>query len=375
MKSNSDSSAAFGDNTFFIALTVAILFVGVGAGFLYWRYMPSKVDYAKVYESLGISPLPSSIETLPQIQRRLDQLNREACYRDAIADLAEDLIKVGYPREAATSLRSFVKRCKNSEDLLRIAHTALEIISDYQGALEVADQLVEAYPANGTFRYWRAMAYEHIGDFPHALIDYMNTIQLANDPRRLVGDVFYSTSRMYAELGRYCDAITPMETYISLDPADRRTPKTTKIIAEYAAKGNCDTGYASGSARIPIPGQSNVHFLRVIVNSESGNFILDTGATFVAVTPQFASKARIDTEPGHQIIVKTVGGTALADVGSAGKIAVGKAEASGVVVAVHRGSAKPFGDGVDGLLGMSFLARFQLNISPTVIELIPIPLR
>jgi clan AA aspartic protease (TIGR02281 family) len=375
MKSNSEASASFRDNTFFIALAATILLLGFIAGFLYWRYMPAKVDYARVYEQLGISPLPSSIETLPQIQRRLDQLNREACYRDAIAELSENLIKVGYPREAATSLRSFVKRCKNSEGLLRTAHTALESIGDYQGALEVADQLVEAYPANGTFRYWRAMSYEHIRDFPHALIDYINTIQLANDPKRLVGDVFYNTSRMYAELGRYCDAITPMETYISLDPADRRTPKTTKIIAEYAAKGNCDIGYASGSARIPIPGQSNVHFLRVIVNTEGGNFIVDTGATFVSVTSQFASKARLDTESGNQVIVKTVGGTALADIGYATKIAVGKAEASGVVVAVHRGDAKPFGDGVDGLLGMSFLAPFQLNISPTAIELTPIPLR
>jgi clan AA aspartic protease (TIGR02281 family) len=124
-----------------------------------------------------------------------------------------------------------------------------------------------------------------------------------------------------------------------------------------------------------IPGQSNVHFLRVLVNTVDGNFVLDTGATFVGVTSQFASKARINTEPGNQVIMKTVGGTALADIGYAAKIAVGKAEASGVVVAVHRDGAKPFGDGVDGLLGMSFLARFQLNISPTAIELTPIPLR
>src|ERR1700730_1135973 len=115
MKSNSESSASFGDNTFFIAMTVIILFVGLVAGFLYWRYTPAKVDYAIVYEQLGISPLPSSIETLAQIQKRFDQLRREPCYRDAIADLSESLIKVGYPREAATSLRSFVKRCKNSE--------------------------------------------------------------------------------------------------------------------------------------------------------------------------------------------------------------------------------------------------------------------
>ena len=283
MKSNSESSAALGDNTFLIALTVVILFVGFVAGFLYWRYMPAKVDYGKVYESLGIPPLPSSIETLPQIKRRLDQLNREACYKDAITDLAEDLIKAEYPREAATSLRSFVKRCKNSEGLLRLAYSALESIGDYQGALEVADQLVNAYPANGTFRYWRAKAYDHLDDFSHALTDYLNTIQLDNDPKDLVGDVFFNASRMYAGLGRLCDAIMPMETYISFDPVSRRNPRTTKIIADYAEKGNCDTGYATGAARIAISGQSNVHLLRVFVSSVGGNFILDTGATFVAV--------------------------------------------------------------------------------------------
>ena len=67
--------------------------------------------------------------------------------------------------------------------------------------------------------------------------------------------------------------------------------------------------------------------------------------------------------------------TALADIGYVDKISVGKAEASGVVVAVHRDGAQPFGDGVDGLLGMSFLARFQLSISPSAVEFTPIPLR
>ena len=68
MKSNSELSASFRDNTFFIALAATILLLGFIAGFLYWRYMSAKVDYARVYEQLGISPLPSSIETLPQIR-------------------------------------------------------------------------------------------------------------------------------------------------------------------------------------------------------------------------------------------------------------------------------------------------------------------
>jgi hypothetical protein len=50
MKLDSESSTSSGDNTFFIALTVLILFVSLVAGFLYWRYMPAKVDFANVYE-------------------------------------------------------------------------------------------------------------------------------------------------------------------------------------------------------------------------------------------------------------------------------------------------------------------------------------
>jgi hypothetical protein len=58
---------------------------------------------------------------------------------------------------------------------------------------------------------------------------------------------------------------------------------------------------------------------------------------------------------------------------SLARVKVGKAEALGVTVAVHRGN--PFGDRVDGLLGMSFLSRFYVTLSPTGIELTAIPLR
>ena len=37
-----------------------------------------------------------------------------------------------------------------------------------------------------------------------------------------------------------CDAISSIEMYVSLDPVKRRTPQTTKVISEYAERGNCD---------------------------------------------------------------------------------------------------------------------------------------
>jgi predicted aspartyl protease len=98
-----------------------------------------------------------------------------------------------------------------------------------------------------------------------------------------------------------------------------------------------------------------------------------TGATFVAITSDFATRAKVATEAGSQLTLKVVGGLAFAQIGYANSIRVGKAEALGVTVAVHQ--ANPFGNRVDGLLGMSFLSRFNVSLSPTGIELTAIPLR
>jgi tetratricopeptide (TPR) repeat protein len=363
------------DRIFPIALIVVALILILGGGALYWYYTSQRPDFAETYARLGIQPLPGTVEREQAVQKRLTQLSREACYRDAIVGLGRALLDAGYPREAATSLRSFVKRCGSAPEILPLAYTGLERINDFSGALEVANELVEAAPESGTFRYWRALAYDHTGKFSLAMLDYMNSVQLMGNPKTIPGYVFYEWSRTYAALGRYCDAISPIEMYVSLDPAHRRTPQTTKIIADYAAKGNCDKQYATGTARVPFAGTADVRMLTVVVNGVGGNLILDTGATFVSITSQFASKAKVSTEPENQLTFKTVGGRALAEIGYANSISVGKAEALGVVVAVHRNADNPFGNRIDGLLGMSFLSRFNIRLSPTEVEMIATPLR
>jgi clan AA aspartic protease (TIGR02281 family) len=203
----------------------------------------------------------------------------------------------------------------------------------------------------------------------------MNTVQLMSDPKTIFGDVFYEWSRTYAALGRYCDAISPIEMYISLDPLNRRTPQTTKIISDYAEQGNCDKRHATGTARVPFAIRSGVRTLSVVVNNVAGTMILDTGATFVTITSRFAAKAGVTMESGNQVVMKTAGGKALADVGYANSISAGKAVAVGVTTAVMRDDGDPFGKGVDGLLGMSFLSRFNVRLSPTGVEMAATPLR
>jgi clan AA aspartic protease (TIGR02281 family) len=259
--------------------------------------------------------------------------------------------------------------------VLPLAYDAFGRINDHASALEVADQLVTEVPSNGTARYWRAMAHERTGNLARALTDYMSTLQLVGNPRNVSADVFYKLSQTYAALGRHCDAITPIEMYISLDPATRRTPQTAKIIADYAEAGKCDTRYATGLARVPFAQSDAVRVVTVMVNGVSGNLIFDTGATLVSITSQFAARARISLDRDHQMTVQTANGITTVDTGYAETVSVGKAEARGVVVAAHRGNENPFGSKIDGLLGMSYLSRFNVSISPNAIELKAIPLR
>ena len=362
-----------------IILTALLLVVGtiLGLGIFYWQYISQKSNFVEVYKQIDIPPLPIAVERLPQVLARLDQLNREPCYRDAITGLSDALRNAGYPRESAVSALSFARRCGDTENIqiLRRAYAGFKDVSDFSSALDVANRLVKSDPADADYRYWRGETYEQLNDYSKALPDYLNTLQLLGTPSRVHVNHFYDISRMYAALGRHCDGISPLETYISFDPVRNRTSQLTKIIAEYAEKGRCDTNYARGVARVPLLGATGVSTLVVIINGVAGNFILDTGATYVAVTPDFSAKAKIRIELSDPLPVKTVGGSAFADIGYATTVSVGSATAEGVVVAVIRGSADPFGGHLDGLLGMSFLARFKLQVSPEGIDLAAIPLR
>jgi predicted aspartyl protease len=358
----------------FLIVGLIILIAIVGGGFFYWRISST---YSEAYKRLDILPLPLSLELQPQFYDQLRRLSREPCYRDAMLEFSDALLSAGYPRESATSLLSFVKRCKGSENdpLLIRAFDAWNKIGDYSAALEVTQQLVQIDPANPQYRYWRGVTFEQQRNFAKALSDYIATLQLLGAPNNIAGSQFYDISRMYAELGRYCDAIAPIETFISFNPVERRTSQTTQLISEYTKKGSCEVRYAQGVGRVPVLNTGGVRTIAASINGVSGNFVLDTGAEYVTITPEFSVKAKLKIEIGNEMPMKTAGGFSLADVGYANIISVGNAQAEGVVVAIIRGDDDPFGGHLDGLLGMSFLARFNTVVSQDGIQLTAIPLR
>lgn len=357
------------------ALVALVTLLAVGFGiYAYLQGIPifSKPIYVSpykaVYEQLGISILPPQFERVPGATRYLDQLHREPCDREAIIPLAKLMVDEGYPREGAKSSMKFGERCGYDGNLLEGAYAALTRVGDLTGAVAAANEMVKLDQARGRYRFLRGTAYEGLKNYKAALIDYISTLQLFTDLSNVAPSEFYRISRMYDAVGRPCEAITPLEMYLSYNVAQRQTAQLSQMVTEYANRGNCRATHATGSDRIVV---SPPNVVEVVINGARGRMVVDTGASMVSLTPGFAARARIFPDDSNLMTFQVVGGTVQFAPGYAQLIEIGKARAANVPVAVSVGNDAAFGRQIDGLLGMTFLARFNVTLSSTALELKP----
>jgi tetratricopeptide (TPR) repeat protein len=351
-------------------IIAGIIAIAAAAGYSgYYFYSTAEMfnPYRKTYEKLGID-LPRSFEGYGLASRYLDQVKREPCDNVAFIALAKLMESAGYPRESAMSLEAYNRSCTFSEEMLQPAYAAYTRIGDHKAAVNVADELVKFDPASYDYRFMRGSAYERSRDYKAALADYISTLDLFPDLSNVAGSQFYQVSAMYDKIGKPCDAIGPLETYISYDVKGRQSQQIAKLISDYARKGKCAATYANGSARVVIPPSNLVD---VMINGSRARMVIDTGASLVSLTPEMAARARITPDTSDLVEVKVVGGLVKQATGYAQTLQVAEATAANVPVLIAVGSKDAFGPGIDGLLGMTFLSRYTVALSPGLLELKP----
>ncbi len=202
-----------------------------------------------------------------------------------------------------------------------------------------------------------------------ALADYADAIELFGaDKKRISSRVFLRMAEVYAALKRFCEAATPINMWVSLDPAARDTSQTQKIISDYDAQGNCASSKDVRRESYPVQGQKNVVTVKAEINGVRGLFVLDTGASYVAMKSAFANRAKIPPSE-TEITMMTANGLAKATLSKADKVQLGRLEATNVPVVIQNVDDKSYGNGVDGLLGMSFLSRFEVQMAAGSIEI------
>ncbi|PZM08842.1 aspartyl protease family protein [Rhizobium tubonense] len=312
------------------------------------------------YSRFDIEPLPRAVADSDPIDKHIAALRREPCDWDSTYLFAGDLKQSGYAREGAKVLQTFSAKCKPSDTALYTAADILYGLSDLPAALKISDEISDMSPDQPQFYYLRALILHDLKRYKEALDAYDSLLGLTGDLAALNGEVFRRMSLTYVALGQYCEAMTPLRTWISITPSTNDTPAARAIIQAYNAKGKCQGNYASGKDHFPTQGK-DIITATVSVNGVPGVFVVDTGASVVTLTGSFAAKTKLPLSGDATVRMQAAGGVFLAERSSARQLRVGHVEADDVEAIVLSGGDKPLGDGIDGLLGRSFLSRFDVT--------------
>ena len=322
--------------------------------------------FAELYREFGITGLPVRVARDPQVWVTLEVLKRERCDRQALGDLVLLLDKAKYRRQAAEAQFGFVRKCKApTQALYKAINTFIEL-ADFPKAVEAADEYMRLEPANHNAHYLRGNALEGVGDYRRALSDYANAIELyAYDKHKIGHHVYARMANAYAKLGQYCEAATPILMWIAVDPMSRDNDRSRKIIGDFERQGNCGALKGDAKERYALRGQSHVVLAKADINGVRGTFIIDTGASYVAIKPKFAERAKIALANASEITISTANGLAKGKLAKADKVTLGKLEAANVPIVVQSLDKMD----VDGLLGMSFLSRFEIQMAGGFLEI------
>lgn len=337
----------------FAAVGFVALFGTKSAAFM--RLFGPRHDFSSLYAALGISPLPVDLVTRPVFDD-LIRLEGEPCDINAISALGKSLAAAHDERRAAGALLGFARRCNGNPRAEREAAAKLSMVGDHAAARDIYADLVARFPGNDLDWYQKGKAEAALRLNADALESYATTIQLVRNQGRLGPWVFEEMAALYAAEGRICEAMTPLDTYLSLGGANRKNNRTRQLLASYAKRGAC-TRYASGgSETFPVLGVDVIR-VRASVNGVVGTFAVDTGASFVSVSDDFARRAHLAATGAARTM--TANGEATVRLSRAETVGLGRMRAADVPVMV---TSKSLGN-IDGLLGRSFLARFDMTIA------------
>jgi len=276
----------------------------------------------------------------------------ELCDRMAVLEKCNTMIGNNDARSCINLSDRFFEKCGNYDQLHFYRNAAARRLSEWKIALESSDQLVRLYPYNADMYFKRALTYEEMGDNKGAIKDYEQTLALL--PREMQSP--FSLATLYQREGEPCLGISPLEQFSYFYPD--RSGSSESILNTLYRNPKCSDMQGTGKAQIQINTTSHAIKSKVVINDKfSGNFIVDTGASSVVMTKSFAKRIGLDFTSWPTINSQTANGMIEGYYGFVDKIALQGVEAKHIEVMI----ANDLG-AIDGLLGLSFLSRFKIQM-------------
>jgi clan AA aspartic protease (TIGR02281 family) len=329
-----------------LGVIALVVLGGVGAGVRYARTYEKPYDYGAAGGD---------------VRRLSEQLDKEPCDRRKIIALAEAMLRAGDGRGTLRRADAFFQKCGDYPRLRWLTLDAHKQLSEWDEAAAEATKLIESDPYDANFRGWRGLVYEQKGDLERAATDFQQALVLK--PR--LSDLPVNLAGVYEHMGKPCDAIVPLAQVAYYHPDARNVGAIRARIADLEAKGSCVGMAGDGRARIRYnPGEAVLRVMGRVEDRESGTFVVDTGASYVTLARAFADRLKLDLSRAPKVVLQTANGSRTGEV-----VMLEKVEVQGVSAARVPAVVVDDLGGPDGLLGLSFLSRFDLKQADGVLEI------
>jgi clan AA aspartic protease (TIGR02281 family) len=162
---------------------------------------------------------------------------------------------------------------------------------------------------------------------------------------------------------------TPDGAYVGTDAFAYDVIDPNGVVRKFSISVDVRQASQPRVERIPIKRRGQVVIVRASVNGVEGDFLIDTGASTISLSNEFAAKANVQYELSRTRETQTANGITHIHPGKAGSVRLGSLEVNDVDVSVKPKGSAGYGGGIDGLLGMSFLSHFTFHFGETEIRL------
>lgn len=322
-----------------------VLGLGYGLFVLAGQFSPEAQAARKANERAAIADAEATAEA----ERLLTDLRKAPCSRQAAVPALERLLKAKRADAVLTEAARFEQECGPWPRLWWLTYAAYEQRGEFEAAAGEATKLINDNPDDRDFWWWRARAYFNKGDFEKAEPDYRQVREIC--PTCLVG---WATADTLEKLNRPCDAIAPLVQSLVMHPDLRNGDEVRRRIDRLRALPTCLPMEGTGTLRLPL---TNGHaYAAGSVNGARVEFLVDTGATTVAVSEKMAAAMKLTELPALKVRSNTANGLVEGRQVIAERVEVGPLVATDVPVIIL-----PHLEGT-ALLGMSFVGRFDVDI-------------
>jgi clan AA aspartic protease (TIGR02281 family) len=329
-----------------IAVATIVLLVTMAARYHARDSEPIPVQAARV--------LPPTTEDL-QIIRLREAVANEPCDRVRIVHLADKLLTNGDSREVLSAAARFFERCGDHPRLRWSTFEAHKRLGQWDASIAEATKLIADDRFDRDYWAWRGLVYETKGDFAGAISDYRQALSL--EPR--LAGIPFNLANLYERTGRGCEAIFPLEQFLHHHPAIEGASQVRQRIIGLYESGRCGDFAAKGRAVVAFGAGSKGIVATATVNKRHrGRFLIDTGASYVALSSTFARRIGLEAPEGS-VLIQTANGPTTARPITLDAVAIQGASASRVSALV----LDSLPEEIDGLLGLSFLSRFEMKLN------------